>query len=49
MQEEVVWEVDYSLVGLASVGEGVALTVVLVQIGIGGSVFEGVGEFVVDS
>ena len=49
MQEEVVWEVDYSLVGLAGVGEGVALTVVLVKMGIGGFVFEGVGEFVVDS
>ena len=44
-----VWEVDYSLVGLAGVGEGVALTVLLMQMGIGGYVFEGVGEFVVDS
>ena len=44
-----VWEVNYSLVGLPGVGEGVALTIVLVQIGIGGSAFEGVREFVVDS
>ena len=50
MQEEVVWEVGYSLVVLTGVVEGVSLTIVLVQMGIEDSVFEGVYvEFFVDS
>ena len=50
MQEGVVWEVGYSLAVLTGVVEEVALTVVLVQMGIEDSVFEGVNvEFVVDS
>ena len=50
MQEEVVWEVGYSLAVLSGVVGEVALMVVLVQMGIEDSVFEGVNvEFVVDS
>ena len=50
MQEEVVWEVGYSLVVLTRVAEDVALMVVLVQMGSEDSIFEGVNvEFVFDS
>ena len=50
MQEEVVWEVGYSLAVLSGIVEEVALTVLLVQMGIEDSVIEGVNvEFVVDS
>ena len=49
MQEEVVWEVGYSLTLLTGVVEEVALTVVLEQMGIEDSVFEDNVEFIVDS
>ena len=50
MQEEVVWEVGYSLAVLSGVVGEVALMVALVQMGIEDYVFEGVYvEFVVYS